>query len=94
MMHSSTTESLFDGLKYIEENMQYVSRYVFLPVSVKSYTFENVHPGRYYLYSYNDINGDRKHLRGDHMSSDIRNTFTRTPESHVSVDTLIDFIIP
>ena len=58
------------------------------------FTFENVHPGRYYIYSYNDINGDRKHLRGDHMSSNIHNTFTLAPERHASVDTLIDFIIP
>jgi hypothetical protein len=89
-----TTESLFKGLKYVEENMKYVSRYVFLPADTDTYTFNNVHPGTYYLYSYNDVNSDRKHLRGDHMSSDIHNTFTLPPEGHVRVDTLIDFVIP
>jgi hypothetical protein len=89
-----TTESLFKGLKYIEENMKYVSRYVFLPVGTDSYTFRNVHPGTYYLYSYNDIHNDKRHTRGDYMSSNIHNSFTLQPRGHVTVDTEIDFIIP
>ena len=89
-----TTESLFEGLKYIEENMKYVSRYVFLPVGTKTYTFRNVHPGTYYLYSYNDIHNDKRHKHGDYMSSNIHNSFTLAPRGHVKVDTEIDFIIP
>ncbi|UCB45112.1 MAG: hypothetical protein JSV25_12970 [Spirochaetota bacterium] len=59
------TESLFKGLKYDIENLKYISKYVFLPVNIKSYTFNNVHPGKYYLYSYNDINNDKRHLDGE-----------------------------
>ena len=74
--------------------MKYVSRYVFLPVDAGGYTFNNVHPGTYHLYSYNDVNNDRKHLRGDQMSSKIHNVFTLPPDGHVAVDTVIDFVIP
>jgi hypothetical protein len=89
-----TTESLFEGLRYKKENMKYISKYVFLPVSTKSYTFSNVHPGTYYLYSYNDINGDKRHLSGDYMSSDVHHRFTLPADDHVTVDTHIDFVIP
>lgn len=89
-----TTESLFDGLKYDEDNMRYISRYVFLPSGTSSYTFYNVHPGTYFLYSYNDINNDKRHLSGDFMSSDLSNTFTVGPQGSITVNTKIDFVIP
>jgi hypothetical protein len=89
-----TTESLFEGLVYKNNNLKYISKYVYLPIGTKSYTFNNVHPGTYYLYAYNDRNGDRRHLRGDYMSSNINHIFTLPPKGHVSVDSRIDFIIP
>lgn len=89
-----TTESLFEGLKYKKENLKYISKYVYLPVGTESYTFNNVHPGRYFLYSYNDINGDKRHLSGDYMSSDLNNVFTLQAKGNVEVDTTIDFLIP
>ena len=89
-----TTESLFRGLKYVEDNMRFVSKYVFLPVGTTSYTFANVHPGRYYLYSYNDIHGDKTHKSGDYMSSDINRVFTVPARGSVTVETEIDFVIP
>ena len=89
-----TTESLFNGLKYDQENLKFISKYVYLSVGAKSYTFTHVHPGTYYLYSYNDIDGDKRHLRGDYMSSDLSNSFILPPEGEVTVDTTIDFVIP
>ena len=89
-----TTESLFDGLRYDEDNMRYVSKYVFLPPDTEQYTFTNVHPGTYYIYSYNDINGDRRHKSGDYICSDVHNSFTLPPEGAVTVDTKIDYVIP
>ena len=89
-----TTKPLFEGLRYNPENLKYVSKYVFLPVDARTHTFTHVHPGRYYLYAYNDVYGDRRHLSGDYMSSDVNNTFTLAPEGHVTVDGVIDFIIP
>jgi len=89
------TQSLFDGYNYIEENLKYISRSIFLPIDTKIFTFNNVHPGTYYLYSYNDINADRRHLSGDYASSNITdNAFTLDFNSHVTVDTVIDFIMP
>lgn len=89
-----TTESLFEGLRYDEENLKYISKYVFLPIGTRTHTFTHVHPGRYYLYAYDDINGDRRHLSGDYISSDVNNTFELQPEGQVTVDAVIDFVIP
>jgi hypothetical protein len=89
-----TTESLFDGLQYKRENLRYISKYVYLPPGTEQYTFTHVHPGSYYLYAYNDVNGDRRHRSGDYMSSDFQHRFTLEPEGAVTVDTEIDFVIP
>jgi hypothetical protein len=89
-----TTESLFEGLKYDKENLKYISKYVYLPIGTKRHTFDNVHPGTYYLYSYNDINGDKRHLSGDYMSSKLDNQITLKPKGSVVADTHIDFVIP
>jgi len=89
-----TTEPLFNGLKYNLENLKYISKYVFLPLGTKTYTIRNVHPGKYYLYSYNDINNDKKHMTGDYMSSDINNILKVLPNDSVTVNTRIDMIIP
>ena len=88
------TEPLFEGYEYKPENWKYFSKYVFLQPDTKTYTFTNVHPGTYYLYSYNDINGDKRHLTGDYMSSSFTHSFHLKPESHAEVDTYIDFVIP
>ena len=90
-----TTESLFDGLKYDKKNLNYLSKYVYLPSGTKSYTIKNVHPGKYFIYSYNDKNNDKKHLKGDYMSSNIDNNVVIVPSNgNVKVDTKIDFVIP
>jgi hypothetical protein len=89
-----TTEPLFDGLKYVPERLNYLSKYVYLGVGTKSYTLKNVHPGKYYLYSYDDINGDKMHKKGDYMSSSLNSSFTVGANGKVSIDTKIDFVIP
>ena len=89
-----TTESLYDGLKYDPERLKYISRHAYLKPDAKTCVFKNVHPGRYYLYAYVDVNGDRKYLSGDFMSSDINRTFELAPGGTVSVRTKIDFVIP
>jgi hypothetical protein len=89
-----TTEPLFEGIKYVKENLNYLSKYVYLPINTGTYTLKNVHPGKYYLYSYNDINNDKKHLKGDYMSSSLVNSFVLPANGNISVDTKIDFVIP
>ncbi|MCX6243617.1 MAG: hypothetical protein NTU98_02835 [Bacteroidetes bacterium] len=89
-----TTEPLFQGLLYQPQNLKYISRYVLLNAGTKSYKLKNVHPGKYYLYSLIDKNHDGTYMTGDYMSSDIMNTFTLGDSQNISVNTIIDFIIP
>lgn len=89
-----TTESFFDGINYKKENLKYISKYVFLPVETTTYTIKNVHPGKYYIYSYVDKNNDKKHLKGDYMSSNVTNSFTLSEKGNTDVNTIIDFVIP
>lgn len=89
-----TTESMFSGLKYDPESDKYYSKYVYLPVGTESFTIKNLHPGKYYLYGYNDVDGDRKHKAGDWMSSDLANIVHISPGENAEASTLIDFIIP
>jgi hypothetical protein len=89
-----TTKSLYDGLKYDPEKLKYISRHAYLKPDAKSCVFKNVHPGKYYLYAYVDVNGDRKYLSGDFMSSEINRTFELAPNGKVTVGTKIDFVIP
>lgn len=89
-----TTESLFEGLKYIPENLNYLSKYVYLPSDTKSFTIKNVHPGKYYLYSFSDLNNDKKHLSGDYMSSRIDNVIVVPENGNVKAETKIDLVIP
>jgi hypothetical protein len=89
-----TTECLFEGIKYNKDNLKYISRYVYLPIGTTSYTFEKVHPGKYYLYSYDDVNMDKKHQTGDYMCSNVTNVFELKAEGSVTVDTKIDYVIP
>lgn len=89
-----TTECLFDGIKYLKDNLKYISRYVYLPVGTKSYTFQNVHPGKYYLYSYDDVNQDKKHTSGDYMCSNVTNIVEVKAVSNSAAETKIDLVIP
>ncbi len=89
-----TTQSLFDGLRYIPDNLKYISKYSYLPVNARTHTFTNVHPGRYYLYSYIDTNNDQKYLTGDFMSSDLNNTIVLAERGNVTANTIVNFAVP
>jgi hypothetical protein len=89
-----TIDPLFNGTNYIPANLKYISRYILLPVSTKSYTIQNVHPGSYYLYSLIDVNHDGTYGPGDYMSSDINHTFTVADSQNVTISTSIDMVIP
>lgn len=89
-----TTESLFEGLTYLPENLKYFSKCIFVPIDMRTFTFKDIHPGTYYLYSYNDINGDKRHLSGDYFSSNIFHAITLEPGQNLEVNTFIDSVIP
>jgi hypothetical protein len=89
-----TTEPLFEGIKYENDNLKYTSKYVFLPATTKKFTVSNVQPGKYYLYSFVYKNDDKKLVSGDYMSSNTSNAITVKPSSNTAADTKIDFVIP
>jgi hypothetical protein len=89
-----TTDPLIVGLRYLPENLKYVSRAIYLKPGTTTYTFENIHAGHYYLYSYSDMNNDKKHKKGDYMSSSTSNTLDVFPAGTTNYETAIDMIIP
>ncbi len=89
-----TTRSLYKGLRYLPENLKYISRYIFLKPNRKTYTLKGVHPGKYFLYAFYDKNGDRRFTRGEYMSSKPNHVFELKPQGKSKVSTVIDMIIP
>lgn len=89
-----TTQPLFDGIKYLRERLNFSARFMTLPAGSHHITFQNVHPGLYYVYSFMDRDGDRKHLSGDLMSSKTDNIIVVKPEENAAVRSMIDIIIP
>jgi hypothetical protein len=89
-----TTEPLFSGTTYIADNLKYISKYVLLSVSTQVYRIKNIHPGKFYLYSFIDRDHDNAYLSGDYMSSNFTNSFTVLESQDVNVSTDIDYVIP
>ncbi|MDF2437406.1 MAG: hypothetical protein K0Q95_1782 [Bacteroidota bacterium] len=89
-----TTQSLFSGFSYIPANLKYRSRYVFLAASDTQFTFDYMHPGTYYLYSFYDTNGDGMYSSGDWTSSNLSNSFTLGDRGTQTANTQINFTIP
>ncbi|MBN1646546.1 MAG: hypothetical protein JW874_00815 [Spirochaetales bacterium] len=71
-----------------------ISKFIYLPAGTAKFTMTHVHPGRYYLYSYDDLNGDRKHKQGDYMSSQLEHIITVPPDGSIDVNTTIDLVLP
>lgn len=89
-----TTKPIFEGFEYNPERLNYISKFVYLPIDVKNYTLTHVHPGTYYFYAYNDTNGDKKHESGDYMSSRMEHILHVPPGGNIKADTCIDYVIP
>lgn len=89
-----TTQPLFNGIIYNASQLKYRSRYVITSSTDNAFTFKNMHPGSYYLYSFYDNNDDGNFSSGDWMSSNFNNTFTLAPQGNSTVNTTIDFTIP
>lgn len=89
-----TTQSLFSGMTYVPANLKYRSRYVLLASTDNSFTFNYMHPGSYYLYTFYDSNGDGAFSSGDWMDSNLSNTFTLSATGTQTVNAVINFTIP
>ncbi len=89
-----TTQSIYDGLKLKPDFKNNYSRYVFLPSGTKTITLRNMHPGTYHLYAFSDLNLDKRHLKGDLMSSATDNVVVIKDGGTVNASVIIDMIIP
>jgi hypothetical protein len=89
-----TTEPIFDGATYEPERLKYISKFTYLPIDRRTHTLTHVHPGRYYLYAYDDTDGDRQHKSGDYMASEWEHVVDVPPNKSIEVDTHIDYVIP
>lgn len=88
-----TTQPLISGFTPNFANLKYRSRYVILPSSDHSFTFNYMHPGTYYLYAMYDANGSIYNYSGD-WTSTTNTTFTLNDHSTVTSSTQINFTIP
>ncbi|HTA84100.1 MAG TPA: hypothetical protein VK783_14245 [Bacteroidia bacterium] len=88
-----TTQPLISGTGVNMANLIYRSRYVILSASSKSYVFNYMHPGTYYLYAVYDANSDGTMDSGDYVST-TNTTFTLSPKGTASATTQINFTIP
>lgn len=89
-----TTKPLFESVKYKPENLKYISRYIYIPVSQKKAIMKNVHPGQYYIYAFVDVDGDEQYKKGDYMSSNFFQTVVIKPESKTKTTVVVDLKIP
>jgi hypothetical protein len=89
-----STKPIFEGLKFLPKHLKYFSKYAFLSADTRTVTLKNVHPGKYFLYAYNDVDGDKKHWKGDYISSDTKMIVDIKPESNTEVEAVIDMVIP
>lgn len=89
-----TTKPIFDGFRFDPQRLEYISKFAYLPIDRRTYTLTHIHPGKYYLYTYNDIDGDRQHTSGDYMASRWEHVVVVEPNENTTVDTHIDYVIP
>ncbi len=89
-----TTQPLFSGYIYNAANLKYRSRYVILTYPSNSFTFTQMHPGKYYIYPSYDNNNDGAISSGDYISSNFSNSFTVTEKANTQVSSTIDFTVP
>ena len=88
-----TTQPLINGFVPDLANLKYRSRYVILSAIDQSFTFNNMHPGDYYLYALYDDDGNFAFSSGDRVSA-TNTAFTLTDHGTVNAATAIDFQIP
>jgi hypothetical protein len=88
-----TTEPLINGFTINFNNLRTRSRYVLLNFSDRSFTFNYMHPGTYYLYALYDADGNRTFSSGDWVSAN--NTLVQLPSNgQTTAAVTINFTIP
>jgi hypothetical protein len=88
-----TTQPLFSSTTFNTTALKSLSRFVTLFPNQTSYTFDNFHPGDYYLYALYDKDGNGLFTSGDYVSFSNKN-FSVTEKQTSTVSTQIDLVIP
>jgi hypothetical protein len=88
-----TTQPLISGYSIDYNSLKDRSRYVILSSSDRSFTFNYMHPGSYYLYAFYDADGNRALSSGDYVST-TNTTFTLAATGTASQTTQIDYQVP
>lgn len=90
-----TTQPLFNGVNFVQANLDYRSRYVLVGASsTTGYNFNYMHPGTYYVNAIYDNDGDFNFSSGDYMNSSFDIPFTLTNQGTISTNVTINFQIP
>ncbi len=88
-----TTEPLFSGLFFQQQNLKYRSRYVILSATSYSYLFNYMHPGAYYLYALYDSDGSQGPSSGDYISTS-NTAFSLSAQGETSAHAQLNFLVP
>ncbi len=88
-----TTQPLFSGTTFNTAALKTLARFVILHPNQTKYTFDNFHPGDYYLYALYDKDGNGLFTSGDYVSYSNAN-FTVTEKQTSTVSTQINLVIP
>ncbi|HOZ30683.1 MAG TPA: hypothetical protein PLL66_07175 [Bacteroidales bacterium] len=89
-----TTQPLFDGIIYKSENLKFASKFVYLKGDTQHFKMKNVHPGKYYIYCFVDLDDDKLHLSGDLMCSEVEYLIEVPANGSAEYNAKIDFVIP
>lgn len=90
-----STQPLFNGVIYQQDNLRYRSRYVLLRGNEPhSYTFDYMHPGTYYLNAFYDADGDLFPDSGEYLAFPFDQPFSLGVEGSVNESTVINYQIP
>lgn len=90
-----TTQPLFNGVIFNPSNLIYRSRYVLLNAETNiEFTFDNMHPGNYYVNALYDNNGDFNFSSGDFINSNFDVPLNLNSEGSAAANVNINFEIP
>lgn len=90
-----TTEPLFNGFTFLQENLKYRSRYVLVGAATETgYLFNYMHPGNYFVNVIYDENGDQTFSSGDYMNSTFDVPLQLPPSGSAAIHVPVNFQIP
>lgn len=90
-----STEPLFNGFIFNIGNLAFRSRYVFVDAAnITDFTFDYMHPGKYYVNAIYDTDGDFLFSSGDYMNSNFDMEVELASKGNAATNVTINFEIP